>query len=117
MEIYDKQTFIFLILGENNAGYNRDKYNCTFAKMIEAWRNVWHTRTQSITDPNFPFGFVQVKKFFLMNRSITVFLSSYQRLMQQVRESEASHGFVGIKHLMLVLYQIMLYQMYSWQWL
>ena len=46
--------------------------------MIESWRNVWHTRTQSITDPNFPFGFVQVIKFFLINCSITVFSSSYQ---------------------------------------
>ncbi len=51
---------MIIILGENNAGYNRDKYNCTFAKMIEAWRNVWYTRTESTTDPTFPFGFVQV---------------------------------------------------------
>ncbi len=28
--------------------------------MIEAWRNVWHTRTNATTDPAFPFGFVQV---------------------------------------------------------
>ncbi len=49
-----------IILGENNAGYNRDKYNCTFPKMIESWRNIWHDRTGGITDPAFPFGFVQV---------------------------------------------------------
>ena len=28
--------------------------------MIEAWRTIWNTRTQSITDPTFPFGFVQL---------------------------------------------------------
>jgi hypothetical protein len=48
------------VLGENNAGYDRDKYTCTFSKMIESWRNIWHTRTNATTDPTFPFGFVQV---------------------------------------------------------
>jgi sialate O-acetylesterase len=52
-----------MILGENNHGYNRDKYNCTFPKMIEAWRAIWHDRTNSITDPTFPFGFVQVSNY------------------------------------------------------
>ena len=28
--------------------------------MIDAWRNVWYARTNSTTDPTFPFGFVQV---------------------------------------------------------
>ncbi|CAF1153132.1 unnamed protein product [Adineta ricciae] len=46
--------------GEQNTGYNRDKYTCTFSKMIEYWRAIWNTRTQSITDPAFPFGFVQL---------------------------------------------------------
>ncbi|CAF4139299.1 unnamed protein product [Rotaria socialis] len=46
--------------GENNANFNRDKYPCTFSKMIEYWRAIWHTRTNSITDPLFPFGFVQL---------------------------------------------------------
>ena len=49
-----------ILVGEHNAGGNRDKYNCTFPKMIEAWRNIWHTRTNSSTDLTFPFGFVQV---------------------------------------------------------
>ncbi len=31
--------------------------------MIEYWRNIWYERTNSSTDPNFPFGFVQVKIF------------------------------------------------------
>ncbi|CAF1048420.1 unnamed protein product [Rotaria magnacalcarata] len=46
--------------GENNANFNRDKYPCTFSKMIEYWRAIWYTRTNSITDPLFPFGFVQL---------------------------------------------------------
>ncbi len=56
----NNKTAPITILGENNAGYNRDKYNCTFPKMIEDWRNVRYTRTNSTTDPQFPFGFVQV---------------------------------------------------------
>jgi hypothetical protein len=28
--------------------------------MIESWRQVWNQRTNGITDPQFPFGFVQV---------------------------------------------------------
>ncbi|CAF3431994.1 unnamed protein product [Rotaria sp. Silwood1] len=46
--------------GENNANFNRDKYSCTFSKMIEYWRIIWHMRTNSTTDPVFPFGFVQL---------------------------------------------------------
>ncbi len=56
-----------MILGENNAGYNRDKYNCTFPKMIESWRAIWHNRTNSNTDLTFPFGFVQVRESFGVN--------------------------------------------------
>ena len=50
-------------LGEANAGYNTDKYNCTFAKMIESWRQTWNQRTNGITDVQFPFGFVQVNSY------------------------------------------------------
>ena len=50
-----------MILGENNVYHNMDQYNCTFAKLIESWRNIWHNRTQGNTDPTFPFGFVQVR--------------------------------------------------------
>jgi hypothetical protein len=46
--------------GETNAGYNTDKYTCTFSKMIEYWRQIWNERTNGITDIQFPFGFVQV---------------------------------------------------------
>jgi len=49
------------IVGEHNTGgHVRDKYNCAFAKLIESWRSIWHVRTNSSTDPTFPFGFVQV---------------------------------------------------------
>ena len=44
--------------GEANAG--NPTYACKFAKMIEYWRKVWNQRTNGITDPQFPFGFVQV---------------------------------------------------------
>lgn len=46
--------------GEANRAYNTDKYNCTFPKMIEYWRQTWHERTNGTTDLQFPFGFVQV---------------------------------------------------------
>jgi hypothetical protein len=35
--------------------------------MIQAWRNVWHTRTNATTNPTFPFGFVQVTASLLFN--------------------------------------------------
>ena len=34
--------------------------------MIEYWRSTWYERTNSTTDPNFPFGFVQVSLFYLI---------------------------------------------------
>jgi len=46
--------------GEANAIYNTDKYVCTFTKLIQYWRQIWHNRTNSNTDLEFPFGFVQV---------------------------------------------------------
>jgi hypothetical protein len=49
-----------LLLGEANAGYNTDKYACTFSKMIQSWRETWHVRTGGLTNIQFPFGFVQV---------------------------------------------------------
>ncbi|CAF1052728.1 unnamed protein product [Rotaria sordida] len=46
--------------GEANVNHNRDKYQCTFLKMIQYWRHIWQNRTYFITDPIFPFGFVQL---------------------------------------------------------
>ncbi len=51
---------IHSILGENNAGGPHGRYNCTFSKLIEHWRSIWHARTNAMTDPLFHFGFVQV---------------------------------------------------------
>ncbi|CAF1501538.1 unnamed protein product [Adineta steineri] len=45
---------------EANSEYNRDKYTCTFSKLIQSWREIWHERTNTITHIQFPFGFVQV---------------------------------------------------------
>jgi hypothetical protein len=56
--------------GESNANYNRDKYVCTFSKMIQYWRQVWATRTGAQTNPNFPFGFVQVIIFYILLKSL-----------------------------------------------
>jgi sialate O-acetylesterase len=59
--------------GESNSGYNRDKYTCTFSKMIQYWRQVWNTRTNGITNQNFPFGFVQLST----NRNSTSFIGGF----------------------------------------
>ncbi len=64
-----------IIIGEANVNNDRDKYNCTFAKMIQAWRNVWHTRTNAMTDPTFPFGFVQVRSSFVINFMLLIISS------------------------------------------
>jgi hypothetical protein len=56
-----------MILGESNAYHNQDQYTCTFSKMIESWRTIWHERTDFITDPTFPFGFVQVNTSLIIN--------------------------------------------------
>lgn len=44
--------------GEANAFWNRDAYDCTFSQLISEWRRVWSINTG--TNPNFPFGFVQL---------------------------------------------------------
>jgi hypothetical protein len=58
--IYFIDILDFIYVGESNGGYNTDKYNCSFAKMIQSWRQTWNERTNGITDIQFPFGFVQV---------------------------------------------------------
>jgi sialate O-acetylesterase len=47
-------------IGEANAYYNYNKYACSFATMIQYWRQIWNERTNGMTDIQFPFGFVQV---------------------------------------------------------
>ena len=46
--------------GEANALYRSNVYNCTFPAMIDGWRREWFQSTQENTNPEFPFGFVQV---------------------------------------------------------
>ena len=48
-------------VGEANHLYNTDKYACSFLKLIQYWRQTWSNRTNGMTDPQFPFGFVQVR--------------------------------------------------------
>ncbi|CAI9596903.1 unnamed protein product [Staurois parvus] len=46
--------------GEQNTGMNTDLYNCTFPALISDWRRSFHESSLGQTDPNFPFGFVQL---------------------------------------------------------
>lgn len=49
--------------GEADAGHAGgcyDGYNCTFPAMIDDWRAKWGQETGGLTDPQFPFGFVQL---------------------------------------------------------
>jgi len=43
--------------------------------MIESWRAIWHERTDFITDPTFPFGFVQVMRYLVINFTSSVMSS------------------------------------------
>jgi hypothetical protein len=83
--------------------------------MIEYWRQIWNERTFENTDIQFPFGFVQVSfnKLIITNLSIN-YGYSYQQLPTIVQQLEDFHGFDGIKHLILVMFQIMSFQMYLW---
>ena len=38
-------------------------YLCSFAAMVKSWRELWANNTQSATDPEFPFGWVQLNSF------------------------------------------------------
>jgi hypothetical protein len=80
--------------------------------MIEYWRQIWNQRTNGNTDIQFPFGFVQVRLTIIIQ--LIYLLYSYQQLRIIVHMLEDFHGFDGIKHLMLVMYQIMLFQKYLW---
>ena len=44
--------------GEGNGGTNRDLYNCTFPAMIDDWRELFSSNSN--TAPDAPFGFVQL---------------------------------------------------------
>ena len=48
----------FSFTGEANVGYHNELYPCTFYHLINEWRSKW--ASNSNTNPNFPFGFVQL---------------------------------------------------------
>ena len=45
--------------GESNENSPLE-YNCSFPALIQGWRDAWHASTGGLTDPQFPFGFVQL---------------------------------------------------------
>ncbi|OBS82249.1 hypothetical protein A6R68_23758, partial [Neotoma lepida] len=54
---------------EANANYNRDLYSCMFPALIEDWRQNFHSGSQGQTERFFPFGFVQLSSYELVNTS------------------------------------------------
>ncbi len=66
--IYFTDFLHFTHIGESNAGSLI--YACSFAKMIQYWRQIWNERTNGITNMQFPFGFVQVSLFENVNNFI-----------------------------------------------
>ncbi len=68
--IYFTDFLDFTNAGEANAG--GFTYACSFAKMIQYWRQTWNERTNGITDIQFPFGFVQVSLFEIINNFILI---------------------------------------------
>jgi len=45
--------------GESNAGQDA-MYTCRFNAMMAQWRRQWYSGTRGATQPNFPFGVVQI---------------------------------------------------------
>lgn len=46
-----------------NPGGRYGGYNCTFPAMVADWRAKWSVGTAGATDPQFPFGFVQLNGY------------------------------------------------------
>lgn len=97
---------LICISGEANADYHLDKYSCSFAKMIEYWRQTWYQRTNGITNIDFPFGFVQVNVTRHSSMTMRSLNCSYQHGQIPVLKWVVFLGFAGIKHSMLVMYRI-----------
>jgi sialate O-acetylesterase len=49
--------------GEANSDYNLDYYNCTFPTLVSDWRRKWLHNTNGSTNPELPFGFVQIANY------------------------------------------------------
>jgi hypothetical protein len=74
-DMVDIQLRLSFHIGESNVG--NLTYACTFAKMIEYWRQIWNERTNGSTDIQFPFGFVQVKLHSYVKRSYESFFNMF----------------------------------------
>merc|ERR1711970_648871 len=70
--------------GEANAGWNMDKYSCTFPALINSWRTEFSR--MSNTSPDAPFGFVMLSTIKYGSAGTT-----YPRLRLH---QTADHGFV-----------------------
>ena len=113
-----------MYIGEANAHYNIEQYACSFSKMIYYWREIWHERTNGTTDVQFPFGFVQVNSLFQIIFIIIFinklkgkrrfFICSYPPMRILLEYLTLILCFVGTKHLMWVMFPIMLFQKYLW---
>ena len=79
--------------GEANAG--SFTYPCTFAKLIESWRQTWNERTNGSADLHFPFGFVQVSSTFIYQRcNMFAYLSfTYFQLSTYTNDSSVIDGY------------------------
>jgi len=88
-----------------------------FSQMIYYWRLIWSIRTAGYTSVNFPFGFVQVCLVTMLSFRKILFsiIYSYQPTKAQALLSVVSHGFGGIKLLVLVMHRMMFFQIYLWQ--
>jgi len=51
--------YLIFLTGESNSEH-ADEYKCSQKAMIDDWRNQFHQQSDSTTNQNFPFGFVQV---------------------------------------------------------
>ncbi len=99
---------------ENSVAENRDQYSCEFSKMIEYWRNTSFQRTNGSADIQFPFGFVQVRIQYINSKNYLNYNHSYSyhHLWTKKEGLMDFHGFDGIKHLILAIYQIMSFRKY-----
>lgn len=57
---------------ETNTLINPDFYSCNFENMIKSWREHWYERTNKSTNPNFPFGFVQIANYYTQKDLIDI---------------------------------------------
>lgn len=90
--------------GESNSGRFTNQYACAFERLIYYWRQTWNQRTNGLTNPEFPFGFVQVILYLIICIFLIYLTFSYLQVeILQTIHSMDIHGFDGIRHLMLAM--------------